>query len=114
MSRSLQACQGCLLVVDATQGVQAQTIANFFLAFELGVQVIPIVNKIDLKTARIESTKEQLEQTLDLKQNEMICVSAKTGLNCTSILESIVTKIPPYLLLKVIIKVFNLIVLLIY
>ncbi len=89
MSRSLQACQGCLLVVDATQGVQAQTIANFFLAFELGIQVVPVINKIDLKTAKINATIEQMEQTLDLKQDEMICISAKTGLNCSNILETI-------------------------
>lgn len=81
--------------MDATQGVQAQTIANFFLAFEHGVQVLPVINKIDLKTAKIESTQEQLEQTLDLKKEEMICISAKTGQNCNQILERIITKVPP-------------------
>jgi translation elongation factor EF-4 len=75
--------------------VQAQTIANFFLAFELGVQVIPVINKIDLKTAKIDATIEQLNQTLDLKKEEMICISAKTGLNCFGILENIVKRIPP-------------------
>lgn len=75
--------------------MQAQTIANFFLAFELGVQVIPVINKIDLKTAKIDATIEQLNQILDLKKEEMICISAKTGLNCFEILENIVKRIPP-------------------
>ena len=75
--------------------MQAQTIANFFLAFELGIQIIPIINKIDLKTAKINATIEQLNQTLDLKREEMILVSAKTGLNCFDILENIVKRIPP-------------------
>jgi translation elongation factor EF-4 len=83
------------LVVDATQGVQAQTIANFFLAFEAGIKIIPVINKIDLKTARIESTIEQLEKTLDIKKDEVIYISAKTGLNCNQVLNEIVRRLPP-------------------
>ena len=94
MSRSLKACQGCLLVVDATQGIQAQTIANFFLAFESGVQIIPVINKIDLKTAKIESTIEQLKQTLEIKREDIIQISAKNGTNCDVILSEIVKRIP--------------------
>jgi len=84
-----------LIILFEHIGVQAQTIANFFLAFELGIQIIPIINKIDLKTAKINATIEQLNQTLDLKREEMILVSAKTGLNCFDILENIVKRIPP-------------------
>ncbi|CAF0708288.1 unnamed protein product [Brachionus calyciflorus] len=94
VSRSLKACQGCLLVVDAAQGVQAQTIANFFLAFEAGIKVIPVINKIDLKTANVEATIEQLTQTLDLKKEEMLFISAKNGINCEQVLDEIVNRIP--------------------
>lgn len=95
VSRSLRACQGCILVVDATQGVQAQTIANFFLAFEAGIKIIPVINKIDLKTANIESTVEQMNQTLEFNRQDIIFISAKTGLNCENILDAILKQIPP-------------------
>lgn len=95
VSRSLKACQGCLLVVDATQGIQAQTIGNFFLAFEAGIHIIPVVNKIDLKTAKIEETLEQMSQTLDMKPAEVSLISAKNGTNCEQLLEKIVQLIPP-------------------
>lgn len=95
VSRSLKACQGCILVVDATQGVQAQTIANFFLAFEAGLQVIPVINKIDLKTANVKATEEQLYQTLDIKSEDIIHISAKTGINCDSVLDAIIERLPP-------------------
>lgn len=94
VSRSLKACQGCILVVDATQGVQAQTIANFFLAFESGIKIIPVINKIDLKTANIESTIEQMNQTLEFNREDIILISAKTGLNCETILDAIINRIP--------------------
>jgi translation elongation factor EF-4 len=84
-----------LLVVDASQGVQAQTIANFFLAFEANLNIIPIINKIDLKSAKVKETIEQMKQILDLKEDEMICISAKTGLNCSMILEEIIKRISP-------------------
>jgi small GTP-binding protein len=93
VSRSLKACQGCILVVDVTQGVQAQTIANFFLAFEAGIQIIPVLNKIDLKTARIEDTMAQMKHTMDFDEKDMIKVSAKTGFNCEKVLDAIVEKI---------------------
>ncbi len=82
--------------MDATQGVQAQTIANFFLAFEAGIKVIPVINKIDLKTANVKSTIEQLNQTIDLKEEEMISISAKNGTNCSMVLEEIIKRIPPF------------------
>lgn len=84
------------MVVDATQGVQAQTIANFFLAFEAGIKVIPVINKIDLKTANVKSTVEQLNQTTDLREDETISISAKNGTNCSTVLDEIVKRIPPY------------------
>jgi translation elongation factor EF-4 len=82
-----------VLVVDVTQGVQAQTIANFFLAFEAGIQIIPVLNKIDLKTARVEETIAQMKKTMDFDEDDMILVSAKTGLNCEKVLDAIVNKI---------------------
>jgi translation elongation factor EF-4 len=76
-----------------TQGVQAQTLANFFLAFEAGIQIIPVLNKIDLKTAKIEETMAQMKHTMDFNKEDMILVSAKTGLNCEQVLDAIVDKI---------------------
>ncbi len=96
VSRSLKACQGCILVVDATQGVQAQTIANFFLAFEAGLTVIPVINKIDLKTANVSATEEQLRQTLDIQKKEILYISAKTGINCDAVLDAIIERLPSY------------------
>jgi translation factor GUF1, mitochondrial len=95
VSRSLKACQGCLLIVDASQGIQAQTITNFFLAFEAGLTIIPVINKIDLKTADVDNTMKQLEETLEMKRDDFICISAKTGLNCQSVLDAIIERIPP-------------------
>ena len=66
---------------------------NFFLAFEAGIKIIPVINKIDLKTANIEATIEQLEQTLDIKREDVICISAKTGINCEMVLSEIVKRI---------------------
>ena len=68
---------------------------NFFLAFEAGIKIIPVINKIDLKTANIEATIEQLEQTLDIKREDVICISAKTGINCEMVLNEIVKRISP-------------------
>jgi translation elongation factor EF-4 len=83
-------------VVDASQGVEAQTIANFFLAFEAGIQIIPVINKIDLKTARVEDTIEQMKKTMDFDRDEMLLISAKSGLYCENVLEQIVSKLRPY------------------
>ncbi|NIA09656.1 MAG: elongation factor 4, partial [Nitrospiraceae bacterium] len=95
VSRSLSACEGALLVVDATQGVEAQTIANFYLALEQGLEVIPIINKIDLPSANIEIVKGQIESILGLNPDDVILTSAKKGIGIRDVLEAIVNKIPP-------------------
>jgi GTP-binding protein LepA len=94
VSRSLAACEGVLLVVDATQGVEAQTIANVYLAIENNLEIIPIINKIDLPTADPEKVKEEVENTLSLDCSEAISCSAKTGENIEAILEAIVERLP--------------------
>ena len=94
VSRSLAACEGALLVVDATQGVEAQTLANVYLAIDNDLEIIPVINKIDLPSADVERTKEEIEKTIGLPCDEAIGVSAKTGLNVEKILEEIVNKIP--------------------
>ena len=93
VSRSLAACEGALLVVDATQGVQAQTLANLRLARENKLTIIPIINKIDMESARIEETREELE-TLGFVKSEILEISAKTGQNVERVLEAIVDRIP--------------------
>ncbi len=94
VSRSLASCEGALLVVDATQGVEAQTLANAYLAISNGLEILPVINKIDLPSADIERTKEMIENTVGLPADDAIAVSAKTGLNVEEILEAIVTKLP--------------------
>ncbi len=95
VSRSLAACEGCLLVVDATQGVEAQTIANAYLAMENNLEIIPVINKIDLPSAEPEKVKAQIEDTLAIDCSEAILASAKEGIGTEEILEAIVKKIPP-------------------
>jgi GTP-binding protein LepA len=95
VTRSLACCEGVLLVVDATQGVQAQTIANFFLALESNLEIIPVINKIDLQTADIEGTKAQMESELGLNPKDAILASARVGTGVDEILEAIVKRIPP-------------------
>ncbi len=95
VSRSLAACEGVLLLVDATQGVEAQTLANLYLAMEADLRIIPIINKIDLPAADIERTRSLIEKSLGLDPDEAIPVSAKTGENVEAILESIAKLIPP-------------------
>jgi GTP-binding protein LepA len=95
VSRSLASCEGALLVVDATQGVEAQTLANAYLAINNGLEILPVINKIDLPSADIERTKEMIENTVGLPADNAIAVSAKTGLNVEEILEAIVTQLPP-------------------
>ena len=95
VSRSLQACEGALLVVDASQGVEAQTLANAHLAVNSNLTVIPVINKIDLPGAEIEATKQQIEHTLALDPSEALLISAKQGLGVEEVLEAIVTRIPP-------------------
>lgn len=94
VSRSLAACEGALLVVDATQGVEAQTLANVYLAIDNDLEIIPVINKIDLPSADIERTKLEIENTIGLPCDDAIGVSAKTGLNVELLLEEIVNKIP--------------------
>jgi GTP-binding protein LepA len=95
VSRSLASCEGALLVVDASQGVEAQTLANAYLAINNGLDMIPVINKIDLPSADIERTKEMIEQAIGLDAKEAIPVSAKTGLGVPEILEAIVHRLPP-------------------
>lgn len=95
VSRSLGACEGVLLIVDASQGVQAQTLSNYYLALEQDLEIVPVINKIDLPSAHVELAKEQIEKDLGLDPEEALQISAKSGLNCETILEAIVKKIPP-------------------
>ncbi len=95
VSRSLAACEGCLLVVDATQGVEAQTIANAYLAMENNLEIIPVINKIDLPSAEPEKVKREIEDTLAIDCTEAILASAKEGIGTEEILEAIVKRIPP-------------------
>ena len=95
VSRSLAACEGALLIVDATQGVQAQTLANFYLAFENNLEVLPVINKMDLPSARPEEAKRDIETIIGIPADEAPCISAKTGLNIKDVLDQIVEQIPP-------------------
>lgn len=97
VSRSLAACEGALLVVDATQGVEAQTISNLYLAIEADLEIIPILNKIDLPSAetKIEDVKHQIMDLLGCKEEEILMISAKNGIGVKEVLDAIVEKIPP-------------------
>ena len=95
VSRSLASCEGALLVVDASQGVEAQTLANAYLAINNGLEIIPVINKIDLPSADIPRVKEMIEQTVGLDTKGALLVSAKTGLGVPDVLEAIVKRLPP-------------------
>ncbi len=95
VSRSLAACEGAVLVVDATQGIQAQTLANIYLALADDLEIIPVINKIDLQSARPEEVSEELGLVLGTDKNKMLHISAKTGIGVEEILERIVVDIPP-------------------
>src|SRR5215471_14943056 len=95
VSRSLSACDGAILVVDAAQGVEAQTLANFFLAFEANLTLVPVVNKIDLPQADVEGATQQLVDLLGFGPDEPIPISAKAGTGVSDVLEAIVQRIPP-------------------
>jgi GTP-binding protein LepA len=95
VSRSLASCEGALLVVDATQGVEAQTLANAYLAISNGLDMIPVINKIDLPSADVVRTQEMIENTVGIDATDAIPVSAKTGENVEAILEAIVHRLPP-------------------
>ncbi len=95
VSRSLAACEGALLVVDAAQGVEAQSVANCYTAVEQGLEVVPVINKIDLPTADIEKVKAEIEAVIGIDAEDAVAISAKTGLNVVDVLEAIVARIPP-------------------
>src|SRR5580692_11781004 len=95
VSRSLAACEGSLLVVDASQGVEAQTLANVYHALDAGHEIVPVLNKIDLPAAEPERIKEQIEDVIGLDASDAVPISAKTGLNIDLVLEAIVTRLPP-------------------
>src|SRR5580692_496096 len=95
VSRSLAACEGSLLVVDASQGVEAQTLANVYQAVDAGHEIVPVLNKIDLPAAEPDRVKQQIEDVIGLDASNAVPISAKTGLNIDQVLEAIVTRLPP-------------------
>lgn len=95
VSRSLKACEGVLLVVDATQGVEAQTLANLYLALENDLEILPVINKVDLPNADVDRVKKEIEDVIGIDTSNAISVSAKTGLGVDNLLEAIVKYIPP-------------------
>ncbi|NOL49778.1 translation elongation factor 4 [Pelistega europaea] len=95
VSRSLSACEGALLVVDASQGVEAQTVANCYTAIDLGVEVIPVLNKMDLPSAEPEQARAEIEDVIGIDASDAVLASAKTGMGIDEILETIVKKVPP-------------------
>src|SRR5579859_6439601 len=95
VSRSLAACEGSILVVDASQGVEAQTLANVYQAIDAGHEIIPVLNKVDLPAAEPERVKQQIEDVIGIDASEAIPISAKTGLNIDEVLEALVKRCPP-------------------
>ncbi|MDQ2907206.1 MAG: GTP-binding protein, partial [Chloroflexota bacterium] len=95
VSRSLAACEGALLVIDATQGIEAQTLANLYLALEADLNIIPVINKIDLPSADPEHVRQEVEEVIGIPGEECILASAKEGIGTQDILEAIIAHIPP-------------------
>ncbi len=95
VSRSLAACEGALLVIDATQGIEAQTLANVYLAMEHNLEIIPVINKIDLPSADPEKVKKEIEEVLGIDASEAVLCSAKTGIGIDHVLEAVVKRVPP-------------------
>src|SRR3989338_3010148 len=94
VSKSLRACEGALLLVDAGQGVEAQTVANLYLAMEHHLEIIPVINKIDLSTAEPDKVKKQIHKILGIDEKEIILASAKMGIGISEILERIIERVP--------------------
>ena len=94
VSRSLAACEGALLIVDATQGVEAQTLANVYMAIEQNLEIIPVINKIDLPSADPDKVKDEIERVIGIDASEALLTSAKTGLGIEDVLEAVVEKVP--------------------
>lgn len=94
VSRSLAACEGAILIIDASQGVEAQTISNLYLAIDAGLEIIPVVNKIDLPSAMVDSVKNQIKDLIGCRDEEVLMASAKAGIGIDEILEAVVTRIP--------------------
>ena len=108
VSRSLAACEGAILVVDSTQGVEAQTLANVYLAMNNNLDILPVINKIDLPSARADEIKKQIENIIGIPAEDAPCISAKSGLNIEEVLERIVTDFrPPARRCKLATKMFN-------
>ena len=95
VSRSLAACEGAILVVDASQGVEAQTLANVYTALDINLDILPVLNKVDLPAADVERVKQQIEDVIGLDASNAVPISAKTGLNVAAVLEAIVERLPP-------------------
>src|SRR5713226_3854014 len=95
VSRSLAACEGALLLVDASQGIEAQTLANAYLAIEQGLEVIPVINKIDLPAAEPDRVAGEIEHVLGIPADEILRISAKTGAGVPELLDALVARIPP-------------------
>ncbi len=95
VSKSLAACEGAVLVVDSTQGVEAQTLANVYLALDNNLEIIPVINKVDLPSARPDEVKKEIEDIIGIPAQDAPCISAKTGLNVEQVLEKIIKEVPP-------------------
>jgi len=95
VSRSLAACEGAILVVDASQGVEAQTLANVYQALDNNLEILPVLNKVDLPAADVDRVRQQIEDVIGLDASDAVHVSAKTGLNVPAVLEAIVERLPP-------------------
>ena len=95
VNRSLNACEGALLIVDATQGIEAQTLANAYLAVDGGLEIVPVINKIDLIAADIEGTRKEIEDIIGIPAENCPAISAKNGINIESVLRAVVDHIPP-------------------
>ena len=95
VSRSLASCEGSLLIVDSTQGVEAQTLANVYQAIDNNHEIIPVINKIDLPAADVERVRTQIEDVIGIDASDAVCVSGKSGINIDQLLEAIATRLPP-------------------